>query len=84
MFESPEFDAASEPTAPGAVEHHSMIAGPPGDAGGFTDTQPIVTGDMPTGAVIRTTKEEKSTFSVSGESSFEHFSSSGTGPGSSG
>ena len=60
-----------------------MIAGPPNEPPGFTDPQPIVHGNMPTGAIIKTTKEEKSSFSVSGESSFEHFSSVDSGPKSS-
>ena len=63
------------------VESHAMIAGPANQEGPAEPHSLSMSGvgDVPKGSLVRTVTEEKSSFSVSGETSFESFSSSSTG-----
>ena len=63
------------------VESHAMIAGPANQEGPAEPHSLSMSGvgDVPKGSLVRTVTEEKSSFSVSGETSFESFSSSSAG-----
>ena len=74
------FDTASSTGGSGAAESHSVAAGPTNldvtaEQPSSSITETVAGADMPPGNVVRTVREEKSSVSMTGESSFETFSS---------